>query len=94
MAGKYGVQETREVLLFVKSLVVRVIKDSRVDGFSYEDFSSILSDPQVAKDFFIAVQGSDRVDEEVKELDFLDGVELSKFAYACVAEIIGELKGT
>jgi hypothetical protein len=92
MAGKYGIVETRELILFFKTLILRSVRETRVDGFQPEDLKRILNDPQLLKDFFLAVGGAETASKELHEIDFMDGLELGKFLYACVVEIVSELK--
>lgn len=92
MSGKFGVSETRELVIFLKNLILLCMKEMKEDGFQPDDLKAILTDPQIASDFFLAIEGISTAKEEMKELDFQDGLEISKFLYSCVTEIVSEIR--
>ena len=92
MAGKYGTAEVRDVVLFVKTMVIRGLEMSKDGKLTPEDLQLLFSDPQLVGDFFKALEGSDQVKKELNELDFLDGLELSRFIYNAVSDIVGALR--
>lgn len=93
MGGKYGTVEFREIVLFFKTVLVRVIQEYKDDGkLNVEDLKDILTDDQIISDLFTALDGSEDAAAEVKEIDFDDALELAKFIYACGVEIVKELR--
>jgi chaperonin GroEL (HSP60 family) len=97
MAGrdeKKGIKETRELLnaiLGPKGLAVlltRVFKD----GFQTSDLVEIMTTLSIDPIFRDAISGIQKLPEEVKDIDLMEGIELAEIALRAIPAIIKEAK--
>lgn len=93
MAGKYGTKETKELLNVVKVVALSIVKEVKKDGFQPKDLAAFLKDPAFDAAVKPALEGIGEVVPEVTELDFFDGLDLGKYGYAVMDEILEALKG-
>ncbi len=94
MGGKYGTKETKEVVTLGKVVTLAILAEVKKDGFQVKDLGAFLKSPEFEKAVVPAVENVELVASEVTELDFFDGLALSKHAYACADEILDALKAT
>lgn len=94
MGGKFGTKNSKEVLTLGKVVTQVILQEVRKDGFQPKDLTAFLKSPAFEAAVKPAVEEIDLVDDELTELDFFDGLDLSKHVYACVSDIIDTLKAT
>lgn len=95
MADTIGVNETKEVLTAINELALVVIKHVK-DGFAVSDIPAIISELMITDSFKLAlvqaVEGIARVPSEIKDVDFMEGMELAKIQLAFIPKILEALK--
>lgn len=91
---KKGIKETRELvnaILGPKGLAVlltRVFKD----GFQTSDLVEIMTTLSIDPIFRDAISGIQKLPEEVKDIDLMEGIELAEIALRAIPAIIKEAK--
>lgn len=90
-----GIQETKEVIEAANELTLVVVKHVK-DGVSVSDIPAIVSE-LVSSDEFRqtltkAVTGVTNVPSEIKDVDFVEGMELAKIQLSYVPKIIEALR--
>lgn len=92
MAGKYGVENTKEVLTLAKVVAVEIVKQVKKDGFQVTDLGAFLKSPEFEAALGPALQDIQLVPAEMGELGVIDGVALGRFAYDVVQAVMDELR--
>lgn len=92
MSGKFGVKATEEVLVLVKTVALSIIAEVSKDGYQMTDLLAFLKSPELEKSLAPVVKDLTMVPAELTELDVWDDIELGKFAYGIVQELVGALK--
>jgi hypothetical protein len=93
MAGSYSIANTKEVVKLAKLVTIRLMKGLKSDGkFELDDLVTLLADPEVVIALTVAVEGIEKVPLEAKELDWKEGLELGKYVYDAVAEVLAAVK--
>lgn len=92
MAGKYGIKNCKEVMELVKVVSLSMIGAIKVDGFQVDDLMSFLKSPEFEAAIGPALEDIKLVPEELKELDFFDGIALARSGYDLASQIIAALK--
>lgn len=92
MGGKYSTTETKELLTLIKAVGLAIIAESKKDGWQPKDLLAFLKSDLVEAAIGPALAGIEQVPAEVTELDFRDGLDLGRFAYGCMDELIDALK--
>lgn len=89
-----GINETKEVITLAGFIASHIIREIKKDGFQYTDLASFLKSDDFDAVLKPAVEGMSAVPVELTDLNFFEGVALSKHAYdVFVEEIIDALKG-
>lgn len=93
MAGKHGVKETKEALVALVALGGFVASRLK-DGVDLGDLSAVVNKLSNDKEFVdkikAGIEGIDKVDNEVSELDLNDGIEL----VLCLPILLDELNNS
>lgn len=95
MTDTVGVTETKEVLVALNELALVVIKHVK-DGVQVSDIPAIITDLMGSDAFKLAlvsaVEGITKVPNEIKDVDFLEGMELAKTQLVYVPKLLEALK--
>jgi hypothetical protein len=90
-----GIQETKEVLIAANELTLVVIKHVK-DGIAVSDIPAIVSELMTSDAFKLAlvdaITGITNVPAEIKDIDFVEGMELGKVQLGYVPKILEALK--
>ena len=90
-----GIQETKEVLIASNELTLVVIKHVK-DGVSVADLPAIVSELMTSDSFKLAlvdaITGITNVPAEIKDIDFVEGMELAKVQLGYVPKLLEALK--
>lgn len=92
MGGKYGVKETKDCLYLSKVITLCVLREVKKDGFQIRDLGAFLKSGEFEGAVGEALKDIDKVDDEVLELDFRDGLELSRYVYGMADDILDEVR--
>jgi hypothetical protein len=90
-----GIQETKEVLIASNELTLVVIKHVK-DGIAVSDIPAIVSELIASDSFKLAlvdaITGITNVPAEIKDIDFVEGMELAKVQLGYVPKLLEALK--
>lgn len=90
-----GIKETKEVLEGMNAIAIEVIAIAK-DGIQAKDAVQLYEDVIVNEVFkakmIAAFEGLKMVPVEIKDIDFMEAIELGKFEYDGVKNIIEALK--
>ncbi len=92
MAGKYDVHNTEELLTLVKLATISILQAIAKDGFQPKDLAAFLKSGTFEAAIAPALKDAHLVIPELSELDMWDGVQLAKFAYGQMDDILTEIK--
>ncbi len=92
MAGKYGVQETKDVIALAQVVAIAIIVEIKKDGFQIADLGAFLKSPDFEAALGPALENISLVPAEVTELDVFDGLSLARAGYELATSVIAELK--
>lgn len=92
MGGLHSVSATKSLLLLVKTLFVCIKREMKDGELSSEDIGKILSSREFHTAALASIGNIRDVSKELKELDFADGLDLSRFVYDVAMDIVEELK--
>jgi len=85
---KIGINELKEVIAAVKKLSVDIVHGMK-DGISFDDISIITSNLDLIKN---AIEGYDKLDDEVKDISLSELKELVILGVDLVSAIIDATK--
>ncbi len=91
---KKGIKETRELIMALlgpKGLAVLLTKTFK-DGFQVSDLVTIMTTLSLDPTFRDAIEGIQKLPEEVKDIDLAEGIELAEIALKAIPAIIQEAK--
>ena len=91
MSAKHGIKETKEVLTLIGVFGVAVIRRLK-DGFQSDDITKLLEDPELIKAVKEGFQGSGLVLNEIKDLNFIEGIDLGRHGYKQIDSVLDALK--
>lgn len=93
MAGKYGVEESKDVLDFAIGVVAKeIVKEIKRDGFQVTDLGAFLKSPEFETKLAQALDGIQLVPSEMTEVDLFDGINLGRHAYGLIVDLMEEIK--
>lgn len=92
MAGKYGVENTKEVLNLAKVVALAIVKEVKKDGFQVTDLGAFLKSAEFDASLQPALTDIALVPMEMGELGLIDGVALGRHAYEMVQEVMEALR--
>lgn len=90
MAGELGVRVSKEILDDIFSIIHLILVEVKGDGLTSDDIKKILFAPEALKLFSDLASNLPMAKREMKEIDFLDGIELGKF---CIDRIFTLIRG-
>jgi hypothetical protein len=92
---KIGVQESRELLIAVNTLVIYLIKQFK-DGVQMADFvelyAQLMADEDLRQKMLDAYLGVSSIPAELKDIDLRETVELSSLQLSYLPEIFEAIK--
>jgi hypothetical protein len=86
-----GIKESKELLAGVELAAVAGIEIAK-DGLGVEDISKALELIKKSDVLIEAVKGIDGIDEEIKDLDQAELIELGTIAFSLVKKIVAASK--
>lgn len=90
-----GIKETKEVLA-ASFAFGGILASALKDGVQGSDLKvildAVLNDAEFQKKIMEGIDGSKEVGDEIKDVDFLEGVELSRFVLAELNKLVAVLK--
>lgn len=92
MGGKHGTKNVKDCLYLGKVVTLCILREVKKDGFQYKDLGAFLKSAEFEAAVAEAVKDVDQVVPELTELDFFDGLDLGKYVYSSVNDILDELK--
>jgi hypothetical protein len=93
MSGEYGVKETKEVLNLIKVIALSIVAEGKKDGWQPKDALAFLKSPHLEAAVSAAVAGIEQVPAELSDIGVLDGIDLGRYAYGVMDEVLDALKG-
>ena len=87
-----GIKNTKEVLSLVRIVALSVIGEIKKDGFQPSDLTRFMQSDDFLAILKPAVEGIELVDDELKDIDWVEGYDLSKEIITFGREIISLLK--
>lgn len=93
MAGKFGTEESKDILDFAIGVVaMEIVKEIKKDGFQVTDLAAFLKSPEFETKLAQALDGINLVPSEMTEVDLFDGISLGRHAYGLVVELMEEIR--
>jgi DNA-binding transcriptional MerR regulator len=92
MGGVHGTKETKDWLYVGKVVVLNILREARKDGFQMKDIGAFLKSPEFEGALREAIKDTDKVDEEILEMDFFDGLDIARYGYSMMDDILGEFR--
>lgn len=87
-----GIEETKEVLNALNVLSIKVISLVKKHAGVPEMIVSVLGDEELKKAIQVAAEGIQKVPAELKDLSFVEGMDLAMFEASKVPAILDALK--
>jgi hypothetical protein len=88
MTQKHGTKELTELLSLVAAITKFIYEEARGDGLSYTDIAKLLLDSDFQRKIAAAVSGITLVDEEIRDLDGVEGIVLARFLLDTAEDIL------
>ena len=88
----HSIKNTKEVLDLSVVITRAILGEVKKDGFQWADMASFLKSPEFEQTLAKAVEGFEDIDDEMKDLSFVEGIELARYAYEKSSEVIDLLK--
>ncbi|SMF80642.1 hypothetical protein [Pseudobacteriovorax antillogorgiicola] len=88
MVQKHGTKELTEMLSLVAAITKFIYEEARGDGLSYTDIAKLLLDGDFQRKLAVAVSGITLVDDEILDLDGIEGIGLARFLLDTAEDII------
>ncbi len=92
MGGQYGTKETKDWLYLSKVVALCIIREVQKDGFQVADIGAFLKSGEFEGALREALKDTNKVQDEIAELDFFDGIELARYAYSTADDILDEIR--
>lgn len=92
MAGQYGVKNIADFLELGKVFTLVIVKASKQEGFSFARVLELLQEPELAEALKEAVKDMELVPFEARELDFFDGLALTRKGGEVIQAVLSEFK--
>jgi hypothetical protein len=94
MGEKHDIKETKEAIVALLAIGVFVAKRAK-GGLDLSDLAALLE--KLKDDEFLAVvkagvEGIEHVDDEIKDLDLSEGLELAGFAVPKLLDAVAQVK--
>ncbi|MCP3681737.1 MAG: hypothetical protein GY861_03515 [bacterium] len=86
-----GIKETKEVMALVKAIAIPILKEVKKDGFQPQDILAFIGSPGFTAALQPAISGITQVPAEVADISVMEGLELGKYVYDIVQEIMAEV---
>ena len=91
---KMGIKNTQEVLGLVRVIALSIISEIKKDGFQPSDLVTFVKSDDFLTVLMPALEGIEFVDDELKDLDWAEGYELSKDLLIFGKEVITHLRAS
>lgn len=86
------VEATEQELNLIKVVVTSILLQAQTDGWKWADLPAFLKSPNFGQAVVQAVAAAPKVPGELTDLSLLDDIELGKYVYGMVTEILADLK--
>ena len=85
---KTGTKETMEVLALVGVIAKEIYTEIRGDGLEWTDLVKIALSDDFQRNLGEAIKGMERVDDELRDLDATEGLEIAEYVIKIAKEVI------
>lgn len=87
-----SVKETTDVLYVAKVVTLNIVREAMKDGFQLADLGSFVKSPEFEKALVEAVNGADKVPDELSHIGLTDGLVLARYMYSFASDVIQEVR--
>ena len=90
MTQQRGTKETMQVLSLIGVIAGQIYSEIKGDGLDWTDLVKIVISDDFQRNLAEAISGIDQVDDELRDLDAMEGLEIAGSVIRIAKEIISK----
>ncbi len=92
MGGMYGVKATESAIDLTMVVAVAIIQEAQKSGWKWSDLPAFLKSPKLEEALKPVIATATAIPSEIGELDLWDDIELGRYVYGKVQQLVEEIK--
>ncbi len=85
-------KETIDILYVAKVVTLSIVREITKDGFQAKDLGAFVKSGEFEKALVEAVNGADKVPDELSHIGLTDGLVLARYMYSFASDVIAEFR--